>query len=277
MTMPTNREFEMQLSIAAAPYLVWRAVSEAQEVARWFAPEVEIVPGPDGRVVWKWGITHTWKSVIEVWEPGKRLRLRYDSPVSDGKGGKRPLFVDFILHSEKGVTALRLVHSGFGPEADFDGEYDGISKGWPVELRSLRLYVENHFGRDRHLAWATRSTTLDTDQAKERLLGKDGLNADHLISIAPGDAYAVSIEGTEGIRGAALYSPSSREFSGTAENLGKGWFRVHCDYWAGATQVWLWLATYDDGAGIAQYQAAFERILDRVVPGSAIAKSPSAQ
>ena len=44
------------------------------------------------------------------------------------------------------MTTLRLVHSGFGPGADFDEEYDGISQGWPVELRSLRHYLENHAG-----------------------------------------------------------------------------------------------------------------------------------
>jgi hypothetical protein len=165
------------------------------------------------------------------------------------------------------VTTLRLVHSGFGAEAAFDEEYDGIRGGWPVELRSLRLYLEHHRGRDRRLAWAVRSTDDAPDAVWRGLAGAGALGAPQLAATPEGGRYRVDVPGAGAIEGVALFSPTAREFSGTADNLGHGWFRVHCERWGGATQVWLWLATYTEPAErTAAFARAFERLLDRAVP-----------
>jgi uncharacterized protein YndB with AHSA1/START domain len=264
------RQFETEIRIAAPRDAVWRALAEAREIARWFAPTVEVEPGVGGRILWEWGRHHSWSNTIESWQPGQHLRTRYDSPVDDGRGGKRPLFVDFHLQGDGGVTTLRLVHSGFGPEAAFDAEFDGISSGWPVELRSLRHYLENHRGRDRQLAWATRSTQDAPAEVWRRLVGADGFAAPGLTAIAAAGRYRLVVPGAGPIEGSVLFSPSEREFSGVADNLGKGWLRLHCERWAGATQVWVWLALYGSTAErVASFQTAFDRLLDRVVPAAA--------
>ena len=176
MTRPSSpREFEMKIDIAAPRAAVWKAITTDTELRRWFPPEAEVSPGVGGEVLWRWNEHFSWPQQIEIWEPESRLRTRYDSTVEDGGGGRRPLFVDFLLEGEGGRTTLRLVQSGFGPEAAFDHEYDGISRGWPVELRSLRLYLEQHAGKDRRLAWAKTAIRLDADEAWRRLTADDGL------------------------------------------------------------------------------------------------------
>ncbi len=269
----SQRKFETEMTLAAPPEVVWAAVAEAEQIARWFAPSAEVVPGAGGEVVWSWGASYAWKNVIETWEPGKCLRLRYDSPVDDGRGGKKPLFVEFHLAGAGGKTTLRLVHSGFGPEADFDGEYDGISRGWPVELGSLRLYVERHWGRPRHVAWGVRFLDEEPKSAWQRLTGPGGLEgADQLTTLAEGAPFHLAIPGAEPIRGTTLGSALGGEFIGLATSHGDGWLRIMCERCGGVTQAWLWLALYGgSGAGAtdarataATYQAAFDAVLDRV-------------
>ena len=264
-----DRQFEMQLEIQAPKDAVWRALIDAKEIARWFAPTTQSDARVGGRIRWQWGEQHVWDHVIEVLEPGARLRTRYDSTVDDGSGGKRPLFVDFVLQGHGGSTTLRLVHSGFGPEAAFDHEFDGISGGWPGELRSLRLYLEHHRGRDRMLAWATHTTPLPADAAWRLLTGSNGILAGELPRLREGEPWQLDVPGAGKLAGTALFAPSPREFSGVVDNLDKGFFRIHCEHWGGATQVWLWLALYEGPpARVLPFQRAFDHVLEMVFAGA---------
>ena len=83
-----------------------------------------------------------WDSQIEVWEPGRHLRTTYPLPGAEGRGEAIELAVDYYLEARGGGTYLRLVHSGFGPQSEWDEEYDGVRRGWQYELRSLRHYLE---------------------------------------------------------------------------------------------------------------------------------------
>ena len=211
---PKSRQFEMQLEIAAPRDAVWSAISSDTELRRWFAPEAKVVPGAGGEILWRWNGLHSWPQVIEVWEPGSRLRTRYDSSVDDGEGGKLPLWLDFFLEGEGGRTTLRLVQSGFGPESTFDEEYDGISRGWPVELRSLRLYLERHAGVNRSHARCVTTIDLAAEEAWERLTGEEGLAAGSAIdALAEGDPFRFTTPAGDVFEGRALCC-EPRSFSG---------------------------------------------------------------
>ena len=123
-SQPENRsarQFDAEIVIAAPKASVWKALTDAAELCRWFAPEARIDAQVGGEIVWNWGDLYHWPQRIEILEPGVRLRTRYDSSVADaaGKDLKQPLFVDFILADEGGSTTLRLCHSGFGADASF--------------------------------------------------------------------------------------------------------------------------------------------------------------
>lgn len=274
MSDRTERSFQTELAIAAPPEAVWSALTEAREIERWFAPDATVEARPGGRLVWAWDDQCRWEQTIEAIEPGQHLRTRYDSAVPDPAGGRRPLFVDFHLEGDRGVTRLRVVHSGFGPEASFDAEFDGISQGWPVELRSLRLYLERHRGADRHVAWERRSTDAAPTDVWRRLVGPDGLQAPDLASRREGEPFAVRLGDLGPIDGTTLFVPGPREFSGVVGSLGDAWLRVHCEHWNGATQVWLWLALYSrHGRRTDAIRTAFAGLLDRCVPAAATPES----
>ena len=251
---------------------MWRAISEDTELRRWFAPEAKTESAVGGEIVWAWRDHHNWPQRIEILEPGRRLRTRYDSGVDVADGGKAPLFLDFMLEGEGGMTTLRLVQSGFGPEADFDSEYDGISRGWPVELRSLRLYLEQHAGQDRQLVWSVRDLEMDPTEAWARLTSADGMGCGTGVeNLEEGAAFRFrTVDGDE-FAGKALCC-QDREFSGEVTSHGGAFFRVSVEEWGGLTHVWLWLGTYGRPASeVVELQEQWDAMLERlfVVNGKA--------
>ena len=188
-TLPVDqrRAFEMALDIAATPDEVWRALTQAEELVRWFPMEARVTPGVGGTMLWNWGEGQDWESRIDVWEPGRRLRLvQDDARPYDTQGRALPagmseparIAMEFTLETHRGKTRLRLVHSGFGEGAAWDTEIEGISEGWQAELRSLRHYLERHRGQDRYPGRAMLSTSMPREAAWDRLLGPDGFRGD---------------------------------------------------------------------------------------------------
>jgi uncharacterized protein YndB with AHSA1/START domain len=257
------RQFETEIDIAAPREVVWDALSTARGIARWFAPHAEVDPRVGGEVVWRWGDLHTWRQTIEVFDPGTRIRTRYDSMVADGSGGKVPLFIDFSLEGESGTTTLRLVHSGFGAGADFDGEFDGISRGWTIELECLRLYLERHAGRERAFALSTIDVGDDPDAAWQLLTGPDGFGsgaeADRLESGAPFEFTTAA-----GTTFAGSAAPcAEREFTGVASSHGDAFVRVAIERCGGPWMAWVWCSRWD-GESADALQREFDGIVGRL-------------
>ena len=270
---PASRQFETQIGIAAPRDAVWKALAEGPEIERWFAAQASIEPRLGGKLVWRWQGHHTWTHTIEAWQPGERLLTRYDSEVDDGRGGKQPLFVDFRLSGQGGSTTLRLVQSGFGPEASFDREYDGISHGWPVELRSLRLYLERHRGKPRTAAWLVHPTGLSPEKSWEVLTGDDGLGCGAALDrLQEGAPFALATREGDRLSGQALCC-HRREFSGVVTNLDDAWVRLVVETWQGPTKVWFQVSTYGEPeADRAARVARLHGFLTRLFPATVAAE-----
>ena len=268
------RQFEMSIDIDASPEIVWHAIANDVELRRWFAPKASVTPGEGGSVSWTWEEHHDWPQTIEIWEPGQRLKTRYDSLAADGQGGKLPLFMDFQLDGRGGKTTLRLVHSGFGPQADFDNEYDGISRGWPVELRSLKLYAEKHFGQDRQLAWCARTYDGSPRDAWEKLTGPDGLNCGVNVDQSEiGAPFEFTTADADHFAGTALQC-HEQEFTGMVASHDDGFFRVSVHDMPGMRTIWLWLATYgNDPQQNADLASRWEAMLTRLFPQTSAKES----
>ena len=177
------RAFRMSLDIGASREDVWRALTEANELVRWFPTAARVTPGEGGTMAWSWGEGWDWETRIDAWEPGRLLRLvqedarPYDTqgrPLPPGEAEPARIAMEFTLETHQGKTRLRLVHSGFGQGAAWDNALEGITEGWQAELRSLRHYLLRHRGRDRHTGRAWLTTTAPRDAAWARLLGPGG-------------------------------------------------------------------------------------------------------
>jgi uncharacterized protein YndB with AHSA1/START domain len=245
-----GRAFEMTLEIGASPQAVWRALTDADELVRWFPLEARVAPGEGGAMWWGWEDPWFFDTGIEVWRPQRQLRLVERR--TDGTARDRTLAMDFVIEGRGGTTVLRFVHSGFGSGSDWDDEFDGISRGWAFELRSLRHYLEHHLGRPRQLAWVRRETALEPGEAAARLLGASALLAEGTIAgLGEGEPYTMRTAEGERFDGTVLVHQPPRHFAGVVPGLDHGLIRYEIE---GPFTV-LMLALWGDRAAEAR---AFE-------------------
>jgi uncharacterized protein YndB with AHSA1/START domain len=246
---PTARTFSMSLDIDASPEDVWRALTDAGELTRWFPLQARVTPGKGGCVFWGWNEHWAWESQIDAWEPGKRLRLFENRPAFDVNGQpiagpRQQLAMEFTLETHAGQTRLRIVHSGFGDGASWDDELESVSAGWQFELRGLRHYLEHHKGRDRHHATAQLVTSLGTSEVWKRLLSpaafvvtSGSLAQDERVVIrsATGDQFSGTV---------AWHNPG-RDLFIKVDDLNDGVFRLSTWRAGGQTGLQVWMTTYD--------------------------------
>ena len=265
------RSFTMSLDLDATPDEVWRALTDASELVRWFPLQARVTPGAGGSMFWSWDDKWAWESTIEVWEPGKRLTLVENRPPFDASGAPLPgppqrVAMEFTLETHQGRTRLRLVHAGFGQGASWDDELDGISGGWQSELRGLRLYLERHKGRERHHAAINRVTKLSIETAWKRLLSPSAL----MIvdgTLAEGARCVVHAATGDRLAGTIAWQRAGRDLLMIVDNLDAGIFRVSTWRAEGHTGAQVWITTYADEhrARVHDLGARLQPIVERAL------------
>jgi uncharacterized protein YndB with AHSA1/START domain len=85
------RAFRTAIDIDASPEQVWQALTEAEELVRWFSTAARVEPGKGGTMLWSWGYGEDWQTRIDAWEPGRLLRLvQEDARPYDTQGRPSP-------------------------------------------------------------------------------------------------------------------------------------------------------------------------------------------
>ncbi len=75
MNEQQTRGHEHEIEIAAPIDLVWKAITNAAELSRWYVQEARVEEKEGGRYWVSWGSGQEGASRIEVFEPNQRLRL----------------------------------------------------------------------------------------------------------------------------------------------------------------------------------------------------------
>jgi uncharacterized protein YndB with AHSA1/START domain len=259
-----TRGVDARMEIDAPVDAVWKALTDAEELTQWFPLEARVEPGVGGSVLWSWGPSQEWQNEIEIWEPQKRLRLVERVPAPRG-GAASPdvpatepamLVRDFHLEAGESGTVLRLVHSGFGRGADWNGMFDGVRRGWSFELRGLRHYLEHHRGRRRTMVWLRSKLTGSFAKAWARLMSDAGLAPESGPSgLEEGDAYTFRGPKGDGLNGWVYVVDPPHQFVGTVENMNKSLLRLKFDDECNSErtpEAHICLSTY----GIAQEEVA---------------------
>jgi uncharacterized protein YndB with AHSA1/START domain len=240
-----SRQHELEVEISATAERVWQGVSTAEGIASWFAPIARVTPGVGGTVFLRWGDGVEGASRIEVWEPERHLRL-----ATDRGEGAPPSVVDYFLEGKGGSTVLRLVHSGFGPEASCDDEYESTGSAWPVFLTMMKHSAEH--GLD-GVCNATVFRILDRSREEcwDTLMGPRGLGAGPALAhAAPGGRLAVRDASGESLDAVVRHSGSwlcCLEFPGLRDAM----LSVFCENAGGQamlTLTWLLYGTAPDEA-----------------------------
>ena len=141
------RAIEKEVVIEASLEVVWRVVTDPEQIRQWFADEaeVELRVGGNGRLRFKSG--DSYQLQVEAFEPPRRFAFRWVQPEGSAVRAHNTMLVEFMLEPEAGSTRLRVVESGFDTIDWSDAEKakyaEGHSRGWQVILGRLRDYASS--------------------------------------------------------------------------------------------------------------------------------------
>lgn len=195
-----GRSVEARAELDAAPERVWRALTEAEELERWFPLEARVEPGVGGTVWMSWKNEFAGASEILAWEPERRLRISWGGWDDDADDYAQ--VTDYLLEGRGGRTVLRVVTSGFPDDESWDDWVEGTRKGWIFELASLEHYLGRHDGDDRGVVYLRRRVDLPREEAWRRVFSPDALG-DRPLGGNPFDdeaplQYAAVVEDLDG-------------------------------------------------------------------------------
>lgn len=222
MTSPEmkKRSVEFVTHISAPAEAVWKALTDAEELTRWFPLEARVKPGLGGHIFTSWRNEYQFESPISVWEPERHLRTLWCPPETPEP---EQFGVDYFLHAQDdGSTVLRLVHFGFGVGGPWDEMYDGVSRGWDHMVWGLKHYLERHRGQPRGVVYV--GAVIDEarrDEVWRRVFSKDGLFADAaLMNAKPGERVKIRLASGEETTGVVRRNVFGKNLDATLETLG---------------------------------------------------------
>lgn len=139
-------QIEKEILIDAPIDVVWRVITEPDQIVRWFSDEAEVDlrPGGDGRLAFKGG--DSYQLQIEAVEAPRRFAFRWVQPEGGVVRPDNSTVVEFTLEPEGDRTRLRVVESGFD-KVDWSDEeksryVERHTEGWGRLLGRLRDFAK---------------------------------------------------------------------------------------------------------------------------------------
>jgi uncharacterized protein YndB with AHSA1/START domain len=144
-----NFEIEREILIDAPVDVVWRTVTEPDEISQWFADRVELVAEPGARGAMYFGDgDEGGPLVVEVVEKPSRFSFRWNHPAGEEPTAGNSVLVEFTLVPEGSErTRLRVVESGLDllpwPDVEKERYAEEHNGGWATFLGRLAGLVSD--------------------------------------------------------------------------------------------------------------------------------------
>ena len=147
MTKVTDLAIEREILIEAPADVVWRTITEPDQIERWFADRVQLDLRPGGAGTFVFDDSATSKQVtaplvIEAVEPPRRFAFRWSHPQGQPPVAGNSVLVEFLLTVEGDErTRLRVVETGIDlvswSDEDKARYVDEHRRGWSVHTGRL--------------------------------------------------------------------------------------------------------------------------------------------
>lgn len=267
---PGTRGQEHRIEIDAPPDAVWRAITEAEEVTRWFVQSAEIDPRVGGTYTVSWGEGMEGVSEIVTLEPGRHLRMEHRPMPGSPALETGPISDEYLIETEGGKTVLRLVTSGIPDNEDWDAFYEGTKRGWPIFLLSLRHYLERHAGTPRDQIVSMVGLPGSCEDAWPILMGDEGLGfADALTSDEAGTRYRGRTAFGQNLAGEVVMLDPPHRFLVTLEGLNDGLLGATLEQMGPQNFLYLALSTFGlDSALVDEMRGQWSEWLTRLFPST---------
>jgi uncharacterized protein YndB with AHSA1/START domain len=135
--MTDTRTFEHSLTVNAPRDRVFRALTDADDLKRWWITDGISEPRTGGRFRYEWKMAdpsndHVQEGAYDEVVDGERVALPWSGPAGDSR-------VTFTLSDSDGATQVSLVHAGITAE----DSYERYAQGWQGFLANLKSVLEN--------------------------------------------------------------------------------------------------------------------------------------
>ncbi len=184
------RVIDLSVEVPGTPEEVWHAVATGPGISSWFIPH-SVAEHEGGTVTMDFGSSFGKETAtVESWDPPHRV-------VFVGPG-EQPLAYEWLVEARNGGTCVvRLVNSGFGSGADWDGQYDGMTQGWQLFMENLRLHLTHFRGQRAEPVIPVGMAPGPNQTAFDELCRALGIFAD----LQAGDRLATSGDGVPPLAG----------------------------------------------------------------------------
>lgn len=149
MTTSTNsarvhhgRVIDLETRIKTSPHEAWRAWSDPRQIANWFVDRAEGTAAPGEVMTWIFD-AFNYRLPVPIVEAEPDRSFVTGSGDAPGPHGL-PYLMEITIAQAGGETTMRLVNSGFSPDAQFDDEYEGVVSGWKMALATLKQWLERY-------------------------------------------------------------------------------------------------------------------------------------
>jgi uncharacterized protein YndB with AHSA1/START domain len=137
---------EREILIEAPAEVVWRTITEPDQIGQWFADRVDLVVEPGAHGYMGFG-DQGGPVVVDTVDPPTRFSFRWNHPEGEEPVVGNSILVEFILTSEGDEkTRLRVIESGHElrawPDAEKKRYADEHREGWGEFLDRLNRVVQ---------------------------------------------------------------------------------------------------------------------------------------
>ena len=140
-------QIEREVVIDAPVEVVWRTITQPEQIRQWFADRVELELEPRGRGLMGFK-DRAFPLVVEALEPPTLFSFRWNHPAGEEPAAGNSTLVEFRLVGEGERTRLRVVESGVellvwpvGDKERFADEHRG---GWAMYMDRLARLLAEH-------------------------------------------------------------------------------------------------------------------------------------
>jgi len=128
-----------EIFIKATPERVFKALTEKDELEKWFVQEAIIELKPGGEIHTNWVPDMGEGGIVKEVKPNELFSFTWE-----GQFSPTPTTITFILTPKNDGTILKLTHSGIGEGAGWEAytNMDQEGKGWEAHMKDLRSWIE---------------------------------------------------------------------------------------------------------------------------------------
>jgi uncharacterized protein YndB with AHSA1/START domain len=236
-SVPGRRSVRVETEVPGTPEQVWQAIATGPGISSWFVPcTVDGRAGGSITLLWAPGVETS--ASIKTWEPPHRM------VAEDSWGPNAPVVAtEWIVEARAGgKCVVRVVHSMFTDNDDWNDHLEGTETGWPLFFAVLRIYLQHFRGQRSAQIGLTAQTSGSPEQAYASLVNGLGITP-----AAPGKRAATSVPGAPAFAGVVESSGGNKLVLQVAEPA-PGVVVMAAEKCAGAAQCSLFAYFYGDEA-----------------------------